>query len=105
MYTKRPLVARRKSRALTRVIVLLVLAMTLVLFLPRVYRVWAGDDSTPAFIEVTVQKGDTLWSIAGRYLGDGMDRRKAVYEIEVLNELESDNIYPGQVIRIPVLPN
>jgi N-acetylmuramoyl-L-alanine amidase len=44
-----------------------------------------------------VQKGDTLWRIAEKELGRG-----ARYpEIKKLNELTSDTIYPGQVLKLP----
>jgi len=44
-----------------------------------------------------VKKGDTLWSIAKRLLGDGQRHR----EIKALNNLTSDNIEIGQKLRIP----
>lgn len=40
----------------------------------------------------TVKKGDTLWDIAAKYLGDGNKYK----EIKKLNGLKSDTIYPGQ---------
>lgn len=45
----------------------------------------------------TVKKGDTLWSIAKKYLGDG-NRYK---EIQKVNGLKDTVIYPGTVIQIP----
>ena len=45
----------------------------------------------------TVKKGDTLWSIAKKYLGDG-NRYK---EIQRANALKDTLIYPGTVIQIP----
>ena len=45
----------------------------------------------------TVKNGDSLWSIAQRFLGNG-DRYR---EIMALNGLNSETIYPGQVLRIP----
>ena len=44
-----------------------------------------------------VQKGDTLWSIAKKYLGDG-NRYK---EIQKANGLKDTDIYPGTVLKIP----
>lgn len=47
-------------------------------------------------IEYTVKKGDTLWGIAKKHLGSG-----ALYpEIKRINNLTSDIIYPGQVLRL-----
>lgn len=45
----------------------------------------------------TVVKGDTLWSIAEKYLGSGT-RYKG---IKALNGLDSDTIYSGQKLKIP----
>lgn len=45
----------------------------------------------------TVQKGDTLWMIAKKYLGDG----SKYTVLAQLNGLKNPNlIYPGQVIRL-----
>lgn len=45
----------------------------------------------------TVQKGDTLWSICKKHLGDGQKYK----EIAKLNNLENpDLIYPGQKLRL-----
>lgn len=50
-----------------------------------------------SYTTYTIQKGDTLWSIARRFLGDGTRYK----EIVNLNSLESTTIYPGQVLKIP----
>ena len=45
----------------------------------------------------TVVKGDTLWDIAAKYLGNG-----ARYpEVKTLNELKSNTIYSGWKLKIP----
>lgn len=45
----------------------------------------------------TVKKGDTLWILAQRYLGNGSKYK----EIKSLNALNSDTIYSGQSLKIP----
>jgi LysM repeat protein len=45
----------------------------------------------------TVKKGDSLWAIAAKQLGNG-SRYK---EIKTLNGLTSDTIYAGQVLKLP----
>lgn len=47
-------------------------------------------------INYKVKKGDTLWDLAKKYLGDGAKYK----EIKELNSLKSDTIYPGQVLKI-----
>ena len=54
-----------------------------------------GEPDKPA--TYTVIKGDTLWGISKRFLGDG-SRYK---ELISLNGLKSDIINIGQVIRLP----
>lgn len=50
-----------------------------------------------SYFNYTVKKGDSLWVISERYLKSG-----AKYtEIKELNNLLSDVIYPGQVLKIP----
>lgn len=50
-------------------------------------------------IEVVVEAGDTLWSIA-RALVPDEDPRVVVGTIRELNQLGSADIYPGQVLSI-----
>lgn len=49
---------------------------------------------------ITVQAGDTLWSVAGREL-PALDPRTAVEEIRKENGLVTTSIVPGQHLRIP----
>jgi nucleoid-associated protein YgaU len=60
--------------------------------------VHGGASSAPA--HVTVQRGDTLWSIASaRYAGDDVQSRVA--EIKADNHLVSVALRPGQVLTLP----
>ena len=45
-----------------------------------------------------VKKGDSLWKISKEQLGDGSKYK----EIMSLNNLETDTIYAGQVLKIPI---
>lgn len=55
--------------------------------------------------EVVVNKGDTLWNIALKNMPSGYDVRKMIHEIRELNNMESANIYPGEIIKIPIKYN
>ena len=46
----------------------------------------------------TVVKGDSLWAIAQKQMGDGT-KWKQIYD---LNGLKSETIFPGQFLKIPV---
>ncbi len=47
-------------------------------------------------ITYEVKKGDTLWDISKKYLGDGA----RYHEIKKLNGLQTDLIFPGQKLKI-----
>lgn len=48
----------------------------------------------------TVEKGDTLWAISKKALGDG-NRYNEIFEANRPMLSHPDKIYPGQVLRIP----
>lgn len=52
--------------------------------------------------QVYVQSGDTLWSLANQYGAKNVDKRKIIYEISSLNNLDNNYIYPGQKLKVPV---
>ena len=54
------------------------------------------EEQTAEYITVTVQKGDTLWSLARKYLGFGTKWK----EIMTYNNLQNSTIKVGQVLRI-----
>ena len=49
----------------------------------------------------TIEKGDTLWAIAQKHLGDG-NKYTAIFEANREVIKDPDLIYPGQKIRIPL---
>jgi nucleoid-associated protein YgaU len=56
------------------------------------------DEKEPVFH--TVEKGDTLWAIASKYLGNG-NRYPEIFEANKPMLSHPDKIYPGQNLRIP----
>ena len=54
------------------------------------------------YYNVTVAAGDTLWDIASRNSEPGTDIQEAIFKICKANGLKNKDIYPGQVLRIPV---
>ena len=52
------------------------------------------------YIEVSINSGDTLWTIAEQYMPSDMDIRKAVHIIKNVNEIDSQ-LQPGQTILVP----
>lgn len=62
----------------------------------------AGDSApvtTPA-LHVTVQQGQSLWSVAAQYAPD-RDPRVVIGEILELNGLDSARVMPGQQLLVP----
>ena len=57
-----------------------------------------GGEGEPTFH--TVEKGDTLWAIAEKTLGNGAQYEK-IFEANKPMLSHPDKIYPGQVLRIP----
>ncbi len=53
--------------------------------------------------EITVIEGDTLWEIANKYLPEDIDIRRAIYDIEKINGIDNGYIYPGNIIKIPII--
>ena len=62
----------------------------------------AAAEAGPVYRIVIVKSGDTLWDIAACYADESMDLRKAVWEIEQLNGMESAAVTAGQELRIPL---
>ena len=56
------------------------------------------EGADPVFHEV--QKGDTLWAIAQKALGDG-SRYPEIFEANKPMLSDPDKIFPGQQLRIP----
>lgn len=61
----------------------------------------AYSKDIPLFDYVSVQPGDTLWSIAEDYAGS-KDIREVVYKISQLNNIRNNPIHPGDIIKIPL---
>ena len=58
----------------------------------------APDAKEPVFH--TVEKGDTLWAIASKHLGNG-SRYPEIFEANKPMLSDPNKIYPGQNLRIP----
>ncbi|WZL71416.1 LysM peptidoglycan-binding domain-containing protein [Clostridiaceae bacterium 35-E11] len=54
------------------------------------------------YVEMHIKTGDTIWGIAKKFTPQDKDIRKTIHEISSVNKLCSFEIYPGQIIKIPV---
>jgi LysM repeat protein len=57
----------------------------------------------PKHITVTVEPGETLWHIASRYAKHEVTTWEFIHLIQEENQLDSNQIYPGQTITIPIV--
>lgn len=55
------------------------------------------------YTQVEIQKGDSLWSLAGEYMNNGPyeSRKEYMEEVAELNQLSSTTIYEGQTLIVP----
>lgn len=59
---------------------------------------------TDVYDYVTIKGGDDIWSIAKNYVDDKNDIRELISAIHEINKIKnSANIYPGQVLKIPIV--
>lgn len=79
-----------------------ILLISMVLFtLLFTIKVYSKD--IPQYNYITVEEGDTIWSIASNYVDkSNMEIRELVYVISNENRIYNASIYPGDVIKIPL---
>lgn len=59
------------------------------------------EKSSPAYLEVVVKSGDTLWDLTETHYQGQEDLRKIIHRIKEINHLKQAEIVPGQLIKIP----
>ncbi|MEJ6950552.1 cell division suppressor protein YneA [Natronospora cellulosivora (SeqCode)] len=89
---------RKKSiRGLCLKILLILLILSTSIF----FAVNSQSSELIQYEEVTVQEGDTLWSIANNYNTNNQDTRRIISQIKSFNNLDGVILQPGQIIKIP----
>lgn len=89
---------KRHNRRVNIYMVLMAMIISLMILASMMVQ----SDSPRDFIEVRVERGDTLWSIARDNSSEGQDIRAMVYTIRQANALTSALITPGTTLRVPV---
>lgn len=92
-------VVRRKKPTLMPAITLA--ALSLMVALPTLSSMHLYAASAQRFTTVTVQPGDTLWSIASAHMSNNGDVQTTIDRISETNHLSASDLQPGQRLRIP----
>lgn len=81
---------------------LLVLLAIIPIVIVTELRAVSNVDALPIeLLEITVQPGDTLWSIAKTNVPH-KDPRDVIAALRSINELDSARIFPGQTLQIEI---
>ena len=91
-----------KKRFLIFLITLFVIIISIISLLKPSNRAYSSI-LEEEHIEIAISKGDTLWDIALEYMPEKYDVRKMIYNIKRINKMESSYIFPGDIIKIPII--
>lgn len=64
------------------------------------YNLVSGE-SKEVYHHITVESGDTLWSISSKYAPAKTDIRAFIYEVSKLNDITPENLKVGDHLIIP----
>ena len=62
------------------------------------------DEKIELYEHVTIEQGDTLWTLAEQYRGK-MDKHDWIHTVKKQNELTSESVASGQTLIVPVEKN
>ena len=76
-------------------------ALSLTVALPTLSTMHLYAAGSEQFVTLTVQPGDSLWSIAASHVPNDASVQDAVDRIAAANHLQNSAVVPGQQLRIP----
>ncbi len=76
-------------------------ALSLMVTLPTLSNMHLYAATAQRYTLVTVEPGDTLWSIASTHTSSNGDIQETIDRISAANHLEASTIQPGEKIRVP----
>lgn len=90
-------VIRNKFRFFITICLIMMISMSSVFIVV----VNARDGKEVSMMPEYVEQGDTIWELSEKYAGD-MDIRDYISRVIDINNLESANIKPGELLYFPV---
>jgi cell division protein YceG involved in septum cleavage len=61
-----------------------------------------SEESYKYYTSIQIEKGDTLWDIASRYMSEEyLSAETYVQEVKKINSLEDDTIHYGRYLTVP----
>ncbi len=62
----------------------------------------AASSTIQEDMDLEINSGDTLWSIAESYMPNDIDVRQAVYQLCSINDISADQLVAGMIIQVPI---
>ena len=93
-----------KIVSMPRFITFLIICIVIIACIAAMFIKGTRKPSVPkieTYKNIRIVSGDTLWNISKNCSGDGTDVRKAVYDICRINNINADEINPGDMIIVP----
>lgn len=78
------------------------LLITVIVLASFTLAVSARNDAGSATVADYVEEGDTLWSLSMQYVRENMDVRDYIKKVMEVNNLQSANIKPGDMLYFPI---
>lgn len=99
-------IQRKRIRVINRVRLGISIAIILIILCPVIMFAFdkPHNKMDPSYINVYIEPGDTLWSIAKANLPPKTDIRDFIHEIRLINKLDSALIIEGDSLLVPARP-
>ena len=91
----------RRRKRITLMPLIALAALSLTVTLPTLSAVHLHAATAQRYATVTVNPGDTLWSIAAAHTGNSADVQETIDRISQANHLQAATLQPGEHLRIP----
>ena len=92
-------VLKNKRRFLIIVMILISIISSIFIFTTKSIE---SKEFPLEYQDLAILKGDTLWDIAKEITDETEDIRKVIRHIKKINNMETSEIFTGQVIKIPI---